>query len=489
MNPAKRWTIELRVLAAAITACGALAWAQSVGAQEPERPNVLLILVDDLRPEINAYGAVRAVTPHIDALAAQGLLFERAYTQVAVCAPSRINLLSGLRADTTGIRRLRTPLRTVMPEVTTLPQRFQQNGYTTLSIGKVYHHQSDDRESWSEEPVRPKSSWEGLGDEGYLSPASIGVTDANTGRGPAYEAASVPDTAYRDGKIANLAIEQLRRRRDDPFFMAVGFFKPHLPFTAPQKYWDLYPPEEIELAPNPFPPEGANRFSLTNFGELRGYALVPDEGAIPDPVARTLIRAYLAATSYIDAQVGRVLAELDRLGLTENTVVVFWGDHGWKLGEHGAWAKHSNFEIDTRVPLIVRAPGMRSVGERTDALVETVDIYPTLTELAGLGSPPYLQGTSFVPLLEDPNRPWKTAAFSEYSRGPTLGRSIRTGRYRYVEWQRVEDCEVMARELYDHRNDSQENRNVAEEAGYYADVVESLSRRLADGWRMALPNP
>lgn len=488
MNRIRCWAAAPRLIGATLAVCGVLVLASSGGAQEPDRPNVLLILVDDLRPEINAYGTARAVTPHIDDLAAQGLLFERAYTQVAVCAPSRISLLSGLRPDTTGIRRLRTPLRSVMPEVTTLPQRFRESGYTTLSIGKVYHHQSDDRQWWSDEPVRPQSSWEGLGDDGYLSPASIGVTDANTGRGPAYEAAAVPDTAYRDGKIANLAIEQLRRLRDEPFFMAVGFFKPHLPFTAPQKYWDLYPPHEIELAPNPFPPEGVNRFSLTNFGELRGYALVPDEGAIPDSVARTLIRGYLAATSYIDAQVGRVLDELDRLGLRENTIVVFWGDHGWKLGEHGAWAKHSNFEIDTRVPLIMRAPGMRSVGERTDALVETVDIYPTLAELAGLGSPPHLQGTSFVPVLEDPDRAWKTAAFSEYSRGPTLGKSIRTDRYRYVEWQRVEDGEVVAREIYDHRVDSQENRNVAAESRY-ADAVDRLSRRLAEGWRAALPDP
>lgn len=487
MHRMKCWAAASRVLASGIAVCGALAVVSSAGAQEPERRNVLLILVDDLRPEINAYGSARAITPNIDDLAAQGLLFERAYTQVAVCAPSRISLLSGLRPDATGIRRLRTPLRSVMPEATTLPQRFQQSGYTTLSIGKVYHHQSDDRESWSEAPVRPRSSWEGRGDDGYLSPASIGVMDVNTGRGPAYEAATVPDTAYRDGKIANLAIDQLRRLRDEPFFMAVGFFKPHLPFTAPQKYWDLYPPEEIDLARNPFPPEGVNRFSLTNFGELRGYALVPDEGAIPDSVARTLIRGYLAATSYIDAQIGRVLDELDRLGLGENTIVVFWGDHGWKLGEHGAWAKHSNFEIDTRVPLIVRAPGMRSRGVRTDALVETVDIYPTLVDLAGLGSPPYLQGTSLAPLLEDPNRAWKTAAFSEYSRGPTLGRSIRTDCYRYVEWQRVEDGEVLARELYDHRFDSQENRNVAEESRY-ADAVDRLSRRLADGWRGALPD-
>lgn len=484
--------MQLRVKRRHFLAAGMAAWvvlgsSPAANAQSPERPNVLLLLVDDLRPEIRAYGSERAITPNIDRLAAQGLLFERAYAQVAVCAPSRISLLSGLRPDTTGIRRLRTPLRSAMPDVTTLPQRFRESGYTTISIGKVYHHQGDDREAWTEAPVRPASSWEGRGGDGYLSPASIGVTDANTGRGPAYEATSVPDTAYRDGKIANLAIDALRRLGEDPFFLAVGFFKPHLPFTAPQRYWDLYPREAIELAPNPFPPEGVTRYSLTTFGELRGYAHVPDEGPIPDSVALTLIRGYLAATSYIDAQVGRVLDELDRLRLAENTIVVLWGDHGWKLGEHGAWAKHSNFEIDTRVPLIVRAPGMHAVGERTAALVETVDIYPTLTELADLTSPPYLQGTSFAPLLEEPHRPWKSAAFSEYSRGPTLGRTIRTDRYRYVEWRRVATGEREARELYDHEVDPQENRNVAEEPRY-ADAVNQLSRRLSDGWTMALPD-
>jgi arylsulfatase A-like enzyme len=459
-------------------------------AGRPERPNVLFILVDDLRPELGAYGVERAVTPNIDRLASQGVLFERAYTQQAVCAPSRAVLLTGLRPDSTRIYDLNTPVRSVMPEHVTLPQHFRRHGYTTVALGKVYHHDDDDPQGWSVGPIEPEGEWRG---RGHLSAEAIRAVEAyeaehhdRSGRGPAYEAPAVPDTAYEDGKIANRAIEQMRRLRDQPFFLAVGFKKPHLPFNAPRKYWDLYPPEQIRLPDNYFKPEGVTPYSLANFGELRNYTVIPKQGPVSDEKARGLIRGYLAATSYVDAQIGRVLEELDRLGLAENTVAVLWGDHGFKLGEHAEWVKHTNFEIDTRVPLMVRSPGTTRAGGRSRAFVETVDIYPTLSELAGLPAPAH-QGLSFAPLLWDPNRAWKRAAFSQYPRGGgVMGRGIRTDRYHYIEWQRGPTREVVAREIYDHQVDPQENRNLAGDPRL-APTVSELSRMLAPGGRAALP--
>lgn len=490
-----RSPIPRRVLVAAcalLAACAPRYSQVEVAAESARsRPNVLLILVDDLRPELGAYGVERAITPNFDRLASQGLLFERAYTQQAVCAPSRATLLTGLRPDSTGIYDLRTPVRTVLPAHVTLPQHFRNHGYSTRAIGKVYHHPTDDPQGWSEGPIIPRV---GVG-RGYLSEEAARAVAAyeaehqdGSGRGPSYEAPAVHDTAYQDGKIANRAIEHLSRQTDQPFFLAVGFAKPHLPFNAPKQYWDLYPPERIRLPENYGQrPKGAPEFSLVNFGELRNYTDIPRRGPVPDEKAHALVRGYLASTSYVDAQIGRVLDELERLGLDDNTVVVLWGDHGYKLGEYGEWVKHTNFEIDTRVPLVVRTPGMTTAGRRTGALVETVDLYATLAELAGLPAPAH-QGLSLVPLIRDPTRAWKTAAFSQYPRrGDVMGRSIRTDRYHYIEWQRRDTGDVLARELYDHRLDPGENVNVAE-APRHADTLRELSARLAAGWRGALPD-
>lgn len=483
-----RSIVLLLFLAAACAPSGSRAPLPAAANGAPARPNVLLILVDDLRPEIGAYGVERAVTPNLDRLAASGVLFQRAYTQQAVCAPSRAALLTGLRPDSTGIYNLETPVRSVMPTHITLPQHFRQNGYQTVAIGKVYHHRSDDPQGWSVAPIDPPGSWVG---RGYLAPESIREVQAyeaehrdGSGRGPSYEAAAVHDTMYEDGKIASRAIEQMRRLRDQPFLIVAGFKKPHLPFNAPRKYWEMHPAESIRLPDNYFRPEGVTPFSLANFGELRNYTDIPRQGPVSDDKARALIRGYLASTSYVDAQVGRLLDQLQRLGLAENTVVVLWGDHGFKLGEHAEWVKHSNFEIDTRIPLLVRAPGVSRAGARSPRFVETVDVYPTLAELAGLPTPSH-QGHSFVPLLRSPDRPWKDAAFSQYPRsGGVMGRGIRTDRWHYIEWQRGPQREVVARELYDHAADPQENRNIAAGNG---PVVAELSQRLAAGWRAARP--
>ena len=451
--------------------------------------NVLFIAVDDLRPQLGCYGVDWVHSPNIDTLAQSGTVFERAYCQQAVCAPSRASVLSGCRPDTTTIFDLQTPLRSVMPDVVSLPQHFKNNGYEALSIGKIYHHSNDDLEGWSRDPFLNRGDWKG---RGYLTDEAIEVIErgdqelaaqgsTRRGLGPAFEAADVPDNAYHDGMDADTAIAELNRLSKEaaPFFMALGFHKPHLPFNAPRQYWDLY--QDVPLAENPFAPENVTEYSLTGFGELRGYFGIPNEGPVPDELARQLVHGYAACVSYMDAQVGRVLDELDRLGLRENTVVMIWGDHGWKLGEHASWCKHTNFEIDAHAPLIVHAPGMTE-NQRTRALTEFVDMYPSLCDLCGLERPGHLEGSSFVPLLEDPNRSWKRAAFSQYPRGKVMGYTMRTNRFRYTEWQDRQTGEPLARELYDHDRDAQENVNAVGK-DTYVNAVSELEKAMAEGWQ------
>jgi arylsulfatase A-like enzyme len=318
----------------------------------------------------------------------------------------------------------------------------------------------------------------------------IAKGSSRRGLGPAFEAPDLGDECYHDGTTAAHAIGELRRlsQLGKPFFMALGFLKPHLPFNAPKRYWDLYDPSKLPLAANPFAPRNATQYSLLDFGELRGFFQIPKSGPIPGSLARKLIHGYSACVSYSDAQMGRVLAELDRLGLHDDTVVIAWGDHGWKLGEHASWCKHSNFEIDARAPMVLRAPG-RCPGARTKALVEFVDMYPTLCELCGLEIPAHCEGASMVPLLEAPNRLWKSAAFNQYPRAnmTVMGYAMRTDRFRYVEWQSWPQRQVVARELYDHRVDSQENANVAD-VPQYAAIIQHLSRQMAAGWQAARPD-
>ncbi|MBT3286467.1 MAG: sulfatase [Victivallales bacterium] len=461
------------------------------------RPNILFIVVDDLRCQLGCYGMPHVISPNIDALAADGLLCERAYCQQAICAPSRASVLTGCRPDSTTIYDLKTPVRSAMPDVLTLPEFFKQNGYETISVGKVYHHRDDDLQGWCAPPFVSKGDWQG---RGYLTDEAIEEMKENTavnrargdtrvGVGPAFEAADVDDEGYHDGLDASAAIRELNRLHasDQPFFLGLGFHKPHLPFNAPKRYWDMYDRDALPLAENPFAPEGANKFSLHNFGELRGYFGIPKEGPVPEPLARQLIHGYCACVTYMDAQLGRVMAELERLGLRENTVVIFWGDHGWKLGEHACWCKHTNFEIDTQAPLILSTPGTIGKALRTPALIEFVDMYPTLADLAGLPIPAHCEGTSFAPLLTDPAQPWKRAAFSQYPRGGgVMGYTIRTDRYRYTEWLQRSSSEILARELYDHETDPQENTNAATDDGNTATMAQ-LHDILAAGWQAAGP--
>lgn len=470
-------------------------------AAAPQKRNVLFIAVDDLRPQLGCYGHPRIKSPNIDRLAARGLRFDRAYCQQAVCAPTRASLLTGTRPDTTRVHDLQTPLNTVRPDLVSIPHHFKRNGYESISLGKIYHHANEDPQGWSAPPWQPKGDWAG-GWRGYRDPLSLVTVrqrdatlraeskagkkraQSQYGRGPAYEGPDVPDNAYPDGMTCDKAVEELRRLRGKPFFLAVGFVKPHLPFNAPKKYWDLYSPDDIELPSRNEWPENMPKVAGSDWGELRAYAGIPRQGPVDEVTMRMLIHGYYACVSYMDAQVGRVLGELDRLGLRENTTIVLWGDHGWKLGDYGAWCKHTNFEIDTRVPLILSVPGAKTAGASTSALVEYVDVYPTLAEACGLEVPAQCEGKSMMPLVENPRRKWKEAAFSQYPRGPLMGYTLRTERWRYTEWISRKTSEVEARELYDHAAGSVASANLAE-LPQHAATVRELSALLdkGRGWR------
>lgn len=491
----------------------AYSWVAPGKAEETaaRKLNVLFIAVDDLKPELGCYGASHIKSPHIDALAAEGILFERAYCQQAVCSPSRTSLLLGRRPDTTRIYDLQTHFRKTLPDVVTLPQFFKNHGYHVQGLSKIYHGGLDDPRSWSVPHWNP-------GGPGYGKPETLAALaeesarlrrergpasevlerDPQTGivlrrtapkwraRGPAWEDPDVADDALPDGKTTNEAIRILKEVRDRPFFLAVGYLKPHLPFVAPKRYFELYPREEIALAPNPNPPKNCPPIALTSWGELRAYKDIPAQGPLSDEMARDLIRAYYASVSYVDAQVGRLMEALETFGLKSNTIVVLWGDHGWHLGDHGLWCKHTNFESATRAPLILRVPGQRIPGAKTQALVEFVDIYPTLCELCGLPLPEGLEGTSMAPLLDDPERPWKTAAFSQYPRGSVMGYSMRTERFRYTEWRPRKGDQPAAVELYDHQADPREDANLADEPEL-REVRRQLREQLEAGWRAAVP--
>ncbi len=479
------------------------------------RPNILFIAVDDLRPEFGAYGANYIKSPNLDRIAKAGITFNRAYCQQAVCSPTRSSLMTGTRPDTTKVWDLVTHFRTALPNVVTLGQHFKNNGYFVQGMGKIYHGGFDDAPTWSVPWETPRAAAYGLPEslalnqrQAVVDPAAAPAADKKGGgkqngkkqkqatapgsRGPAFEGADVPDNTFQDGKVAELAITTLQtlKAKSEPFFLAVGFVKPHLPFVSPKKYWDLYDPAKIQLAPNKYRPKDAPEYAIQPGGEMRAYHGIP-AGSIPDDLARQLKHGYYAAISYMDAQVGKVLDELDRLGLREKTIVILWGDHGWKLGEHDAWCKHSNSENDTNAALLLSVPGMKNAGVRTDALVEFVDIYPTLADLAGLSLPGHLEGRSFKPVLDDPRRPWKQAAFSQYPRSvdgrALMGYSMRTARHRFTLWvDRNDHSKVNAMELYDHQVDPQENTNIANLPANAA-LVGRLTAQLRAGYQAALP--
>jgi arylsulfatase A-like enzyme len=504
MNPLVRFLLPLGASLLAAAAASAA-----------DRPNILFVAVDDLRPEFGAYGASYIKSPNLDRLAKAGITFNRAYVQQAVCSPTRSSLMTGTRPDTTKVWDLETHFRTALPNVVTVGQHFKNNGYFVQGMGKIYHGNFDDAPTWTVPWQTPRGQAYGLPENLALNQRNAAAADEDAApkqkekgakkkkgptprnsRGPAFEGADVPDDTFTDGKTADLAVATLRdlSKKKEPFFLAVGFSKPHLPFVAPKKYWDLYDPAKIQLAPNKFRPKDAPEYSILPGGELRNYHGIP-EGSIPDDLARQLKHGYYAAISYMDAQLGKVLDELDRLGLREKTIVVLWGDHGWKLGEHDAWCKHTTTENDTNGALLLSVPGMKHAGKRTNGIVEFVDVYPTLADLAGLSLPAHLEGVSFKGLLENPDRAWKQAAFSQYPRPGNsatggqqlMGYSLRTEHHRFTAWLHRDDhSKVAAVELYDHRNDPQENVNLAKQPAQ-AELVAKFTAQLRAGWKAALP--
>lgn len=440
-----------------------------------QRPNVLLILVDDLKPSFGAYGDQWVHSPNLDRLAARGMRFDSAYCNQAVCAPSRNNLLVGSRSTSIGVYDLGHHFRRAVPDAVTLPQHFKNHGYHSAGIGKVFHigHGNvNDEHSWSV-PFQPDKVID------YVLPESTGGeltreealfsnrSARGRPRGAAWERADVDDEAYADGRIASEGIERLRSYKEsgEPFFLTLGFVKPHLPFCAPAKYWDLYDRSEMPLADYTRPPEGAPPYAGKTLLELNQYKPVPRDPPLTEDLKRTLIHGYYAALSYMDAQVGRVLDELDRLGMAESTLIVLWGDHGYHLGDHGAWTKHTNYEQANRIPIVVVTPGVATPGSSTTALVETVDIYPTLCELAGLpapSGPQPIDGESLAPVLKNPSANVRDHVYHCYPRGGRLGRAVRTDRHRLVEWKRWADSEAQVDyELYDYQEDPLETRNLA----------------------------
>lgn len=423
-----------------------------LAASATKKPNILFIAVDDLRPELGCYGSSVALSPNIDQLAKSGTLFERAYCQVPVCGASRASLMTGLYPTDKRFVTYYSRADKDAPGVTDLPTWFQQNGYTTISNGKIYHEWNDSRDSWSEF-YRPPDF--GL----YNLPVNVALPK---GKRPAYEAADVADEAYAGGLMTNKIIKDLERAKaaGSPFFITAGYTKPHLPFNAPKKYWDLYKYDSIELVDNPYVPLGAPKEAIHGWHELRNmYCGIPKEGPLSDELARTLMHGYYACVSYTDAMIGKLLDALDRLGMSDDTIVLLWGDHGWQLGEHSLWCKHSLFETSLHAPLIIRAPGYDS-SQRVKALVEFVDIYPTLCELAGLTVPNHLQGKSMKSLMLDPKQDFKTYIFGRYHGGD----SVRSDGFQYTQWKSGAEM------LYDHSVDPDENINIVNDAAYMETV-------------------
>lgn len=472
-------------------ACAVIVVFTIPGLRAADRPlNVLFIAADDLNCSVGCYGAEVVQTPNIDRLAKRGLIFNRAYCQQAVCNPSRASLLSGLRPDTIRVWDLRTDFRTAVPDAVTLPQHFRNHGYETRCIGKIFHNMGDlnDGPSWS----APAVYHQGRHSDDYALPENS--PDRRTGKGPPWEDGELPDNAYLDGKIANLAVETLGELHDRPFFLAVGFWRPHLPFLAPDSYWRRYDPQALPLPSNLQPPTNVPQIALHDSRELRGYTGMPATGPVSTADHHRLMHGYYAGISYLDAQLGKVLDELDRLGLSDRTVIVFWSDHGYHLGEQSLWCKTSNFELDARVPLIIAPPDFEHAGQRTDALVELIDVYPTLCSLCGFAPPEQIEGTSLAPVLSNLAATVKEIAVTQHPRPAyyrmqpdAMGYSLRTDRFRYTAWFDWTTHDVVARELYDHDKDPDETMNLADDSGF-ADDVERLHATLLEAVT-PLPGP
>ncbi|MGB5419064.1 MAG: sulfatase [Algibacter sp.] len=488
-----------------------------------KKPNILFIAIDDLRPELGCYGSDIAVSPNLDELASQGLLFNNAYCQQAICGPSRASLMTGVRPSTSGITHNYLRFREQLPEVNTIAQQFVANGYQSVYYGKIFHHGDEDEISWSRpqlksdkkpvsfalpenQKIREETRKEMFAKYGKVARFGLAM-------GPAYESADVPDNTYADGLNTDLAIETMKEmaKEDKPFFLGLGFHKPHLNWVAPKKYWDLYDVNNIKLSEQTQAPTNGATMGLHPSFELRVRSGIPKSGDLDSELSTTLKHAYLACVSYVDAQIGRMIDAIDEAGIRDNTIIVLWGDHGWHLGEMGIWGKATNYEIATRVPMMIWTPDMleKNRGKLTNALVELVDIYPSLCDLANIPLPEHLEGESFKPLLENPNQEWKKAVFSQFPSpalrewgafplrpamretyfGPLItevegkikaqqtdkwdrdlfenylmGYAMRTKDYRLVVWKDSRDItsKPLYVELFDHKTDPTEKINISD---------------------------
>lgn len=523
--------------------------------QPVNKPNILFIGIDDLRPELGSYGSDIAISPNLDKLASQGLQFNNAHCQQAICGPSRASLLTGYRPETTGVFHNYIKFREVNPDVVTLPQHFMNNGYEAVYCGKIFHHgDRDDEMSWSRLPSKDSMKIKGIKppvgfalkeniDERnetrkamfkkYGETAKYGLSMGN-----AYESADVSDVTYADGYNTEMAIATMRdmlaKNPDKPFFLGLGFQKPHLNWVAPKKYWELYNREDIKLSTQISGPENGAKVGLHPSFELRVRSGIPKSGPIDEELSVTLKHAYLACVSYVDAQIGKMIKALEQAGVKDNTIIIVWSDHGWHLGDMGIWGKATNYEIATRVPMMIWTPDIleENRGLKSKALVELIDMYPTLCELAGIKIPEHVEGTSFTPLLNAPNRHWKTAVFSQFPSpalrewgafpirqpmretyfGPLLeeveqkikdqhkdvwdrdlfennlmGCAMRTDRYRFIVWKDREhkEKEPVFIELYDHNTDPNETKNIANKN---PTLVAELMKQLEKGWKGNKPS-
>lgn len=492
------------------------------------KPNILFVSIDDLRPTLGAYGDTIAITPNMDQLASEGMTFRQTFTQVAVCAPSRASLMTGLRPDSTRVWHLGNKFRDINPNTVTMPQYFSKFGYHTVNLGKIFHNYMPDSTSWDEPDLRPakylRKDWLKRDGETFYISEEINTSQIKKrdsllklrpvryadgwNTGPAWEAANVHDTMYYDGAQTELAKKTLTRlsKKNKPFYMGLGYFRPHLPFAAPKKYWDLYDSEKIPLAINPNVPVNAPGHTMNSMYELRHYDGFNEIGhpessfRMDEDTSRKLKHGYYASVSYVDALLGNLISHMKNIGIYENTIIILWGDHGWKLGEHNSWGKMTNYNIDLKVPMIIRYPNQKNRGAQTFEITELIDMFPSLCELAGIKIPDYMQGTSFVPLIEEPKRPWKSAAFSQFHRRPKssadgnryMGYSINTKKHHYIEWYTWDPKTgtrgtLKSTELFDRENDPYETVNISEEQNL-SKIVENLSKQLANGWEKAIPN-
>lgn len=493
-----------------------------------KKHNVLFISIDDLRPALGVYGDSIVHSPHIDKIASEGCTFMETFCQSAVCAPSRASLMTGLRPDSTRVWHLGDKFREINPATVTMPQHFAKHGYHTVNLGKIFHNYMPDSISWHEPDLRParylKPDWLGRdGETFYISPEvnasqkvkrdsllklrPVRYADGwNTG--PAWEAADVHDTMYFDGAQNKLVEKTLTRlaKSDKPFYMGLGYFRPHLPFTVPKKYWDMYDPDNMPLAANPNIPEGAPLHTMNSMYELRHYDgfghISHPTGAyqMSEDTVRTLRHGYYASVSYVDKLIGDLVTHMKALNIYDNTIIVIWGDHGWKLGDHNSWGKMTNYNIDLKVPLIIRYPEQSKRGIKTSGITELVDLFPTLCDLAEIDIPDYMQGQSMVPLMNQPEQKWKSAAFSQFHRRPKvsadgqryMGYSMNTEKYHYIEWYRWDHKagirgEYKGAELYDRLNDPYEYKNIANNDELNS-IQSELSEQLAMGWHEAKSN-